>query len=307
MATACTVTRAGECPAVPAAAGDANSSTAPADVAAVGVTDNSITFSMLVVDLGMLAKQGLAPDIGNPAKVAQAVVDDINAKGGVGGRKLVLKSHVLDADSAIVNPQLGQSDCIAATEQDKPLAVVVGAALPSIARPVRVVTHPVLSMTMNQWDDMLYKDGEGRIFSCCSGTSIRMNRVYKAWPEHHRRCDGALKKGDRVGIISQQPGGIATDNRDAIEHGLCRRSRRRGRRSSAAAELPCPEGSQTCCPAAGGDPEDEGREGPGRVPDGRRAGGVQATVAAAKALDYHPTWVTVGDNTTNTVANFFDP
>ena len=81
------------------------------------------------------------------------------------------------------------------------------------------VTHPVLSMTMNQWDDTLYKDGEGRIFSCCSGISIRMNRVYKAWPELMVDA-GALKKGDRVGIISQQPGGIATDNRDAIENAL---------------------------------------------------------------------------------------
>ena len=270
-----------------------------------GVTDDEITVSMLSVDLGMLADQGLAPDIGNPAKVAQAVVDDINAKGGVDGRNLVLKSHVLDANSALINPQLGQADCIAATEQDQPAAVIVSAALPSSLVRCVSVTHPVLSMTMNQWDDTLYKDGEGRIFSCCSGTSIRMNRVYKAWPELMVDA-GALKKGDRVGIISQQPGGVSTDNRDAIENALLPSLKKVGAKVVGAAELPCPESSQTCA---------QHQSAIQKLKDAKAevvfltASNLAAatTVQAAKDLDYHPTWVTIGDNTTNTVANFFEP
>ena len=112
---ACTVTRAGEC--LPSEASGGGAAAAPVKGSTTplqGVTDDEITISMLSVDLGLLADQGLAPDIGNPAKVAQAVVDDVNNKGGVAGRKLVLKSHVLDANSALINPQLGQADCIAA-------------------------------------------------------------------------------------------------------------------------------------------------------------------------------------------------
>ena len=303
---ACTVTRAGEC--LPSDAGTGGTAAAPVKGSTTplqGVTDDEITVSMLSVDLGMLADQGLAPDIGNPAKVAQAVVDDINAKGGVAGRKLVLKSHVLDANSALINPQLGQSDCIAATEQDKPAAVIVSAALPSSLVRCVSVTHPVLSMTMNQWDDTLYKDGEGRIFSCCAGTSIRMNRVYKAWPGLMVDA-GALKKGDRVGIISQQPGGVSTDNRDAIENALLPSLEKVGAKVVGAAELPCPESSQTCA---------QHQAAIQKLKDAKAkvvfltASNLAAatTVQAAKDLDYHPTWVTIGDNTTNTVANFFEP
>lgn len=42
------------------------------------------------------------------------------------------------------------------------------------------MTHPIVTMTMNQWDDTLYRDAQGRLFSCCSNTSIGMKRAYAA-------------------------------------------------------------------------------------------------------------------------------
>ena len=259
---------------------------------------------MLSVDLAS-RRPGSGPDIGNTGKVAQAVVDDVNAKGGVAGRKLVLKSDVLDANSALINPQLGQADCIAATEQDKPAAVVVSAALPSSLVRCVSVTHPVLSMTMNQWDDTLYKDGEGRIFSCCSGTSIRMNRAYKAWPELMVDA-GALKKGDRVGIMSQQPGGVSTDNRDAIENALLPSAEEGGGEGRRRRRAAVSGGQPDLRRARGGDREAEGRRGGGGVPDREQPGGGHDG-PGGEGPRLRPTWVTIGDNTTNTVANFFEP
>ena len=260
---------------------------------------------MLAVDLGILVKQGLAPDIGNPAKVAKAVVEDINAKGGVAGRQLVLKTHVLDVNKAIINPESAQGDCIAATEEDKPLAVVIAAALPSELVRCVSVTHPIVSMTMNQWDNTLYGAAQGRLFACCANTSAGMNRQYAAWPSLLVSA-GGLRKGEKVGIISQQGGGIATDQRDALTNGLKPALHQAGFEIAAEAELPCPESSQTCEQQAAAIQRMKDA-GVNVVFLTASALAGQATVQAAKDLDFHPQWVTIGDNVTDTVAHFYEP
>jgi ABC-type branched-subunit amino acid transport system substrate-binding protein len=314
MLSACTVERASSC--VPAAGTSATGaaatgssgstkSTGAAEVPAQGVTSTTITLSMLAVDLNTLSQQGLAPNIGNPLKVAQAVVDDINANGGIGGRTLVLKQHLIDFTSAIINPENAQGDCIAATEQDRPVASIIAAALPSSLVQCVSVTHPVVSMTMNQWDNTLYKQAQGRVFSCCSNISVGMNRLFAAWPSLLIKAKG-LHRGDKVGIVSQQASGSATDQADAIKNGLLPALRKAGVTVVAQAELPCPESSQTCSqqPAAIQKMKDAGATA---VFLTAQALAGEATVEAAKNLDYHPTWYAVGDNTTDTEAHFYEP
>jgi ABC-type branched-subunit amino acid transport system substrate-binding protein len=294
----CTVRRAGDCLSSPAA-GKATAAAVPAQ----GVTRRTVTLSMLAVDLNILARQGLAPNIGNPAKVAQATVDDINARGGINGRKVVLKVHLLDATSALINPSGGQADCISATEQDKPLAVLIAAALPSALVRCVSVTHPDVAMTMNQWDDSLYSASAGRLFSCCSNTSIGVNRVFSAWPGLLEQA-GGLHRGDKVGIISQQPGGIANDVRGALQTALVPSLKRSGFDVAAQAELPCPESSQTCTQQAAAVQRMKDSGVKVVFLTAQDLAGA-ATVAAAKNIDYHPTWATYGDNVTDTVAHFY--
>jgi ABC-type branched-subunit amino acid transport system substrate-binding protein len=295
----CTVRRAGDCLSSPAKGGTA------AVIPAQGVTKTTVTLSMLAVDLNILAKQGLAPNIGNPAKVAQAVVDDINARGGVNGRKLVLKVHLLDASSALINPSGAQGDCISATEQDKPLAVVIAAALPAALVQCVSVTHPDVAMTMNQWDNSLYTASSGRLFSCCSNTSISVDRVFRAWPRLLEQA-GGLHPGDKVGIISQQPGGIANDVRGALQNSLVPSLKRSGHVVAAQAELPCPESSQTCTQQAAAVQRMKDAGVKVVFLTAQDLAGA-ATVAAAKDIDYHPVWATFGDNVTDTVAHFYAP
>ena len=61
----------------------------------------------------------------------KAVVADINAHGGIAGRKVELVPHVLSGMDAILNPDLGRQACVQATEDDKPFAVIIAAAHPA--------------------------------------------------------------------------------------------------------------------------------------------------------------------------------
>ena len=103
----------------------------------VGITDDTIKISLIATDLSQLAAQNLAPEIGNAGTTMQAVTDDINAKGGIAGRKVELIPHVLAGADAILNPDLGRQACIQATEDDKPFAVIIAAAIPASRRAVR--------------------------------------------------------------------------------------------------------------------------------------------------------------------------
>jgi hypothetical protein len=160
-------------------------------------------------------------------------------------------------------------------------------------------------MTMDQWDDTLYQQAQGRVFSCCSNISVGMNRLFAAWPDLLIKAKG-LHKGDKVGIVSQQASGSATDQADAIKNGLIPALKKAGVKLVAQAELPCPESSQTCAqqPAAIQKMKDAGATA---IFMTAQALAGEATVEAAKNLDYHPTWYSVGDNTTDTEAHFYDP
>jgi hypothetical protein len=285
--------------------GNADGSGDGAAARTVGVTDDTITISMLSTDLALLVEQNLAPPIGNPDLVAKAVVEHVNREGGVAGRQVELRSHVLDVDAAILNPEAAQADCIEATEEDEPLATVIAAALPSALVRCVSVQHPVVSMTMNHWDDDLYADAEGRVFSCCTNTSAGTNRQYAAWPRLLQEA-GALEDDATIGIISSQGGGIATDQKPAIDAALKPALTELGFEIAAEAELPCPETSQTCEQHAAAIQRMKDANVDFVFMTASTLAG-QSTVQAAKDLDFHPQWATIGDNVTDTVANFYQP
>ena len=264
----------------------------------VGITATTIKVSMISADLSQLSSQHLAPEIGNAAKTMQAVVADINAHGGVAGRKIILISHVLHGTDAILNPDLGRQACVQATEDDKPFAVIITASIPAAMVQCVAADHNVLTITMDSWPNSLYAAAKGRLFSLGSHISIGENREYQAWPGV---LDGAgLLKGKKIGIIRQD----VADQQEVTDDALVPGIKALGYKVSAEAVLPCPAGSVTCTQqtVAIQRMQDAGVNVVFLVAQ-TLAG--SATVEAAQTLGYKPQWMAIGNNVTDTVAKFY--
>jgi ABC-type branched-subunit amino acid transport system substrate-binding protein len=264
----------------------------------VGITATTIKVSMISADLSQLSSQHLAPEIGDAAKTMTAVVADINSHGGVAGRQIDLISHVLHGTDAILNPDLGRQACVQATEDDKPFAVIITAALPAAMVQCVAADHNVLTITMDSWPNSLYASAKGRLFSLGSHISIGENREYQAWPGV---LNGAgLLKGKKIGIIRQD----LADQQEVTDNALVPGIKALGYTVAAQAVLPCPEGSQTCeqQTVAIQRMQDAGVNVVFLVAQ-NLAG--SATVEAAQTLGYKPQWMTIGNNVTNTVAKFY--
>ena len=264
----------------------------------VGITDDTIKISMISADLALLTEQNLAPEIGSADATMKAVVADINAHGGIAGRQVELVSHVLSGTDAILNPDLGRQACVQATEDDKPFAVVIAAALTAPLVQCVAGDHDFLTITMDSWPASLYDAAKGRLFSLASHISVERDREYRAWPK--LLDDAGLLKGKKIGIIRQDVAEQAETTDDGLKPGIADL----GYEVAAEAVLPCPEGSQTCeqQQVAIQRMQDAGVDFVFLVAQ-TLAG--SATVEAAQNLGYKPQWATIGNNVTNTVAKFY--
>ena len=263
-----------------------------------GITDSTIKVSLIWADLAQLTEQNLAPEIGSAGDMMQAVVDDVNADGGVAGRQIELVSHVLNGADAILNPDLGRQACVEATEDDEPFAVFIAASIPADLVQCTAVDHDVLTITMDSWPSSLYEAAEGRLFSVGSHISIERNRLYQAWPGI--LDDAGLLDGTTIGVIrTDQP-----EAEETTDEALIPALEDLGYDVAAEAVLPCPEGSQTC------EQQDVAIQ---KMQDANvdvvfltaqtLAG--SATVEAAQNLGFKPQWMTIGNNITDTVAKFY--
>jgi ABC-type branched-subunit amino acid transport system substrate-binding protein len=84
------------------------------------VTKNDITIGVTYVDLAPVRARGIDLDHGNYEKSFQAVVDDLNANGGIDGRKLKIVLAPVDP----IGTTGGQEACVKLTEDQKVFAVV---------------------------------------------------------------------------------------------------------------------------------------------------------------------------------------
>jgi ABC-type branched-subunit amino acid transport system substrate-binding protein len=274
--------------------------TTVANTSTVGITADSVKISMIAADLSILSKQHLAPDLGDPVKVGEAVVAWINANGGIGnGRKLVLTTHVIP-NAPIAAAEVLQQACVQATEEDKPLAVIITAAVIDPVVQCVSVAHDQLAITMDSWTKKMYSDSGGRIFSVGTGLSVDIEREYSYWPtllDVSHALDGKT-----LGIIAQdQP-----SNQTAAVKALKAALQKRGEKVAAEAIAPYPEGSQTCTQ-------------PDVAIERMQQAKVDvvfliaqnlcaaALVKAAQDANFKPQWATIGNNVTDTVAQFMAP
>jgi ABC-type branched-subunit amino acid transport system substrate-binding protein len=129
VAASCTTSSGDKAPvgsSPPAAGATAPGSTTPAPAfpaVATGVTNDTIKIGFSYPDLALLAKLGLLKvDNGPVDRMARALVDDVNAKGGINGRKLEL----VTAKYSVIDPADQLAACAKLTEDDKVFAVLGG-------------------------------------------------------------------------------------------------------------------------------------------------------------------------------------
>ncbi len=266
---------------------------------AEGITDDTIKISLIASDLAQLSEQNLAPEIGDAQKTLEAVVADINANGGVAGRQIELVPHVISGTDAVLNPDVGRQACVQATEDDRPFAVLITAAITAETIECAAVDHDnVVTLTMDSWPDSFYAESGGRLFSVATHTSVGRQREYRAWPQI--LDDAGALEGKTIGIIRMD----TPEQEEAVEEGLKPGLADLGIEIAAESALPCPEGTQTC-------------EQHDVAIQRLRDAGVDfvfltaqtlvgsATVEAAANLGFEPEWATIGNNVTDTVARFY--
>lgn len=88
-----------------------------------GVTDDTIKIGWPSIDQAALVEAGLATDLGDVNDIAQAMVDDWNADGGINGRQVELVTRTFGQDPANILPEM-QSVCLELTEDEEVFATV---------------------------------------------------------------------------------------------------------------------------------------------------------------------------------------
>ena len=206
---------------------------------------------------------------------------------------------MISGTDAVLNPDVGRQACVQATEDDRPFAVLITAAITAETIECAAVDHDnVITMTMDSWPDSFYAESGGRLFSVATHTSIGRQREYRAWPKI--LDDAGALEGKTVGIIRMD----TPEQEEAVEEGLKPGLADLDVEIAAESALPCPEGTQTC-------------EQHDVAIQRLRDAGVDfvfltaqtlvgsATVEAAANLGFDPEWATIGNNVTDTVSRFY--
>ena len=261
-----------------------------------GLTDDTIKIGVIGADFGALVEAGLVPDLGDQPKIVQSIVDEINADGGIGGRQIDVRLTLVDG---VAGPEAGQAACLEMTQDFGAFAVVLTPAISRNVARCTAVTNETLTLSPTGFDEALYEEAEGRLFTAGSDTSMSTNRQYAGWA-HMMDAEGALE-GKTIGVVTaeQSPEFVA-----AAEDTLIPVLEDLGHEVAVNVTLPCPEGDTDCDQheAAVQQMKDAGVDfvfmaaanltGP-------------TLVQAAENLDFHPTWAANGNQVTDTVSQFF--
>jgi ABC-type branched-subunit amino acid transport system substrate-binding protein len=262
-----------------------------------GLTDDTIRVGFIGADFGPLAEAGLAPDLGDQPKIVEAVVDQINGDGGIGGRQVEVRVTLIDGTGG---PAVGQAACLEMTQDFGAFAVVVA---PAVARDVArctSVTNETLTLTATGLDDAMYDEADGRLFSAGSGTSMSTTRQYEGWAQIMH--DEGVLDGATIGVVTaeQSPEFVA-----AAADGLVPTLEDLGHEVAVEVTLPCPEGDVDC---------DQHEAAVQQMKDGdvdfvfMAAANLTGPtfVQAAQNLDFTPQWAANGNQVTDTVSQFFE-
>jgi ABC-type branched-subunit amino acid transport system substrate-binding protein len=262
-----------------------------------GLTDDTLRLGVIGVDFSSLSQAGLAPDLGDQEAIFESVVEEINEDGGIGGRRIDMRLTLVDG---LAGPEAGQAACLEMTQDFGAFAVVVTPAVTREVARCAAVTNQTLTLGPTGFDDALYEEAEGRLFTAGSDTSMSTNRQYRGWAEM-MDADGVLD-GRTIGVVTdeQTPELVA-----AAEDALVPALEDLGHEVAVHVTLPCPEGDNDC---------DQHEAAVQQMKDAgvdlvfMAAANIAGPsfVQAAENLDFRPRWLANGNQVTDTVSQFFE-
>ena len=227
----------------------------------------------------------------------QSVVDEINEDGGIGGRQIELRIMLVDGTAG---PEVGQAACLEMTQDFGAFAVILAPAMSRDVARCTSVTNETLTINSTGFDEALYEEAEGRLFSTGSDTSMSTDRQYEGWAR--LLDDEGVLEGKTIGVVTAEQ---SPEFAAAVEAGSCPRWRSSATRWPSNVTLPCPEGDPDCDQheAAVQQMKDAGVDFV-FMAAANLAG--PAVVQAAENLDFHPQWAANGNQVTDTVSQFFE-
>ncbi len=165
-----------------------------------------IKVAYIYADLTKLKGTGFVVDFGDPEAQVTAFVDDLNARGGINGRKVELTTHSYDVLASDVLA-VQRAACLSATEDDKVMVVLSQVIFED---PILCVTkqHKTPLIVQTGTSTELIKRSEGRLFT--TNLSWANDLLSGA------QTFGKSLKGKTVGIIHLDESGLAAD----VETGL---------------------------------------------------------------------------------------
>src|SRR5918998_4862294 len=270
---------------------------APGGSVTTGLTDDTIRIGFIGADFGPLAEAGLAPDLGDQEKIIQAVVDQINEDGGIGGRQIEARIRLIDGTAGV---EVGQAACLEMTQDFGAFAVVVA---PAVIRDVvrcTSVTNETLTVTATGLDQEMYDEAEGRGFTARSDTAMSTTRQYEGWAQIMH--DEGVLEGRTIGVLTAD---VSPEFVAAADEGLIPTLEDLGYEVTAHVTLPCPETDQDCDQheAAVQQMKDAGVDLV-FMAAANLAG--PTFVQAAQNLDFQPQYLANGNQVTDTVSQFFE-
>src|SRR3954447_11838322 len=262
-----------------------------------GNSDGQINIAFIGVDFSALAATGLVPDLGDQQKQVKAIVDEINANGGIGGRMINLHFKLLDVLSG--GPDAIQAACIEATQEFKAAVVILPpAAARDLAR-CTSVTNSTLTLYATGMDDGLYKESQGRLFTP-GGMSV--DRQFRGWANEMNTL-GVLD-GKTIGIVA---GDRPQEFANGVNNALVPELEKLGKKPAQLVTLPCAAGTTaTSCEqydAAAQKLKDAGVDTVFMTLANTFGTGL---IQASTNIGYHPKWLFEGNQVTNTVLKFFE-
>ncbi len=273
---------------------------APATVkAATGVdtTTNTVKIAVLGLDLQALIDAGVVPDLGKPATQFTELQNEINTGGKAGKYKLEVVTKLLPASP---KPEDYQADCLWATEEQQAFAVVLASVGDEGLARCIAIDHKTFAISNIGYTAQLYKDAKGLIMTGASNTAMSIDRQMQAWAQVSA-SQGLLKK-QKIGIVVTDANAAALTTIDGV---LVPALKKLGYSVTDKIVLPCAAGA--ACAQQDVAVQKLKNDGITFVFDAAEAlAGVELAKQAA-AINYKPTWTNNRNNTTDTVAKFYQP
>ncbi len=146
------------------------------DGSTVGITDDTIKVAILRSDSKALEDAGILPDTGDIPRNYEIFAEQVNARGGAGGRNIEIVFHTFPPGASATDQQAA---CIAATEDDQ-VAIVhfVGGVTAETVLCATEGHERIAYMLSGILPQEIYNRSNGRLFS----QAMTTERLMGAWP-----------------------------------------------------------------------------------------------------------------------------